>query len=65
MQKKEERKQKLLGSINFLTVIEVRFDRWRALLQAARARGGLVSRQNPSKDRNHDALSCAFQELRR
>jgi arginine decarboxylase len=43
---------------------EVRFDRWRALLQAARTREKSPSQLSRNKDENHAALIQAFAELR-
>jgi arginine decarboxylase len=48
----------------FLMAAEVRFDRWRGLLQAARTWEKSASQLSPKKDENHAALIQAFAELR-
>lgn len=48
----------------FFTVTEARFDRWRALLQAARVWEESASRQNANWDAHCFAVSKAFLELR-
>jgi arginine decarboxylase len=48
----------------FLMAAEVRSDRWRALLQAARTWEKSASQLSPNKDENHAALIQAFRELR-
>lgn len=47
----------------FYTVAEARFDRWRALLQAARAWEGATSLQPAEKEKCREAVSSSFQEL--
>src|SRR5690348_13985325 len=48
----------------FITVAEARFDRWRALLQAARIWEGVATRQPSEKEKHQAATSASFQELR-
>src|SRR5690348_14002467 len=48
----------------FFTVAEVRFDRWRSLLQAARVWEGAATRQPSEKEKQQAATSASFQELR-
>src|SRR5437762_11404906 len=48
----------------FFTVAEVRFDRWRSLLQAARVWVGAATRQPSEKEKQQAAASASFQELR-
>ena len=48
----------------FFTVAEARFDRWRALLQAARVWEGVATRQPSGKETQQAATSATFQELR-
>src|SRR5690242_4216120 len=48
----------------FFTVAEARFDRWRALLQAARIWEGVATRQPSEKEKHQAATSASFQELR-
>src|SRR5690348_7403932 len=48
----------------FFTVAEVRFDRWRSLLQAARVWEGAATRQPSEKEKHQAATSASFQELR-
>jgi arginine decarboxylase len=47
----------------FFTVAEARFDRWRSLLQAARQWERCANVTQAEKERNHAAVSAAFQEL--
>ena len=48
----------------FFTGAEARFDRWRSLLQAARAWEEAANQQSPSKQRHQDAVLASLQELR-
>src|SRR4029077_5416763 len=48
----------------FFTGAEARFDRWRSLLQAARAWEGATNQQRPEKEGRQAAVSASFQELR-
>jgi arginine decarboxylase len=48
----------------FFTVAEARFDRWRALLQAARTWEASVNQQNSNKDAHRATVSNSFRELR-
>ena len=48
----------------FFTVAEARFDRWRALLQAARLWEAAANRQPAEKENQQAATSASFQELR-
>jgi len=48
----------------FFTGAEARFDRWRSLLQAARAWEGATNQQRPEKEKYQAAVSAAFAELR-
>src|SRR5207253_904074 len=48
----------------FFTVAEARFDRWRALLQAARTWEAAANRQPSEKEKQQEATSASFQELR-
>src|SRR5438045_6546076 len=48
----------------FLTVAEVRFDRWRSLLQAARVWEAAATRQPSERKNQQTATSASFQELR-
>jgi arginine decarboxylase len=48
----------------FFTGAEARFDRWRSLLQAARAWEGAANQQRPEKEGRQAAVSASFQELR-
>jgi len=47
----------------FYTVAEARFDRWRALLQAARRWEGATSLPPAEKEKCREAVSSSFQEL--
>ena len=47
----------------FFTVAEARFDRWRTLVQAARAWEGAASQQRPEKEKKQADVSAAFTEL--
>ena len=48
----------------FFTVAEARFDRWRALLQAARTWEGPEGEQRPNKETAYATVSKSFQDLR-
>jgi arginine/lysine/ornithine decarboxylase len=48
----------------FFTGAEARFDRWRSLLQAARAWEGAAGQQRPDKEKSQAAVSASFAELR-
>src|SRR5438874_8178685 len=48
----------------FFTVAEARFDRWRSLLQAARVWEAAANRQPSEKEKQQEATSASFQELR-
>src|SRR5438046_10617415 len=48
----------------FFTGAEARFDRWRSLLQAARAWEGAANQQRPEKEKYQAAVSASFAELR-
>ena len=48
----------------FYTVTEARFDRWRSLLQAARAWEVAANQQSADKEAYREAVSGSFQELR-
>jgi arginine decarboxylase len=48
----------------FFTGTEARFDRWRSLLQAARAWEGAASQQRPEKEKYQAAVSASLTELR-
>jgi len=48
----------------FFTGTEARFDRWRSLLQAARAWEGAVSQQHPEKEGYHGVVAISLAELR-
>jgi arginine decarboxylase len=48
----------------FFTGTEARFDRWRSLLQAARAWEGAEGQQRPEKSKYHAAVSTSLAELR-
>src|SRR6266576_1115419 len=48
----------------FFTGAEARFDRWRSLLQAARAWEGATNQQRPEKEKYQAAVSASFAELR-
>jgi arginine decarboxylase len=48
----------------FFTITEVRFDRWRALLRAARIWEESANQQDANRDVQHSAVSAAFHELR-
>ena len=48
----------------FFTVAEVRFDRWRSLLQAARVWEAAATRQPSERENQQAATSASFQELR-
>lgn len=48
----------------FFTVAEARFDRWRSLLQAARAWEDEVSQQAQDKDKYRPMVAALFHELR-
>jgi len=48
----------------FFTGAEARFDRWRSLLQAARAWEGAASQQRPEKEKLQAAVSASLGELR-
>jgi arginine decarboxylase len=48
----------------FFTGAEARFDRWRSLLQVARASEGAASQQRPEKEKYRATLSAALAELR-
>ena len=48
----------------FFTVAEARFDRWRALLQAARTWEGPEGEQRPNKETAHVTVSKSFEDLR-
>ena len=47
----------------FLMAAEERFDRWRALLQAARTWERIVNQQDPTKGEHQASVSKLFQEL--
>jgi arginine decarboxylase len=55
---------KLARVDQFFTVAEARFDRWRSLLQAARAWESAASGQLPETEKKQAATSDSFQELR-
>jgi arginine decarboxylase len=48
----------------FFTGAEARFDRWRSLLQAARAWEGTVGQQHPEKERYQEVVATSLAELR-
>src|SRR5437660_11394299 len=48
----------------FFTVAEVRFDRWRSLLQAARVWEAAATRQPSEREKQQAATSASFQEMR-
>src|SRR5215831_6410763 len=48
----------------FFTVAEARFDRWRSLLQSARLWEAVAARQPSEKEKQQEATSATFQELR-
>ena len=48
----------------FYTAAEARFDRWRLLVQSARAWERTVNQQSIETERHRDATSTSFQELR-
>ena len=48
----------------FFTVAEARFDRWRSLLQGARAWEGLASQHRSESQKHQAALLASLQELR-
>ena len=48
----------------FFTVAEARFDRWRSLLKAARVWEAAANRQPSEKEKQQEATSASFQELR-
>jgi len=48
----------------FFTVAEARFDRWRSLLQAARAWEAAANQQRSDKEKHQGAVSASFAELR-
>jgi arginine decarboxylase len=48
----------------FFTGAEARFDRWRSLLQAARAWEGAASQQRPEREKHQATISAALAELR-
>src|SRR6266576_2694243 len=48
----------------FFTGTEARFDRWRSLLQAARAWEGAASQQRPEKEKYQATVSASVAELR-
>ena len=48
----------------FFTGAEARFDRWRSLLQAARAWEGAASQQRPESEKYQADMSVSFAELR-
>ena len=49
----------------FFTVAEARFDRWRSLLQAARAWLGVASQQRADGERHQATVLALFLELRK
>src|SRR6267143_2082154 len=48
----------------FFAGVETRFDRWRSLLQAARAREGAASQQRPENEKYQAVVSASVAELR-
>src|SRR5258708_17557233 len=48
----------------FFTGAETRFDRWRSLLQAARAWEGAASQQRPENEKYQAVVSASVAELR-
>ena len=47
----------------FLMAAEMRFDRWRALLQATRMWERFVNQQDPNKNEHQATVSKLYQEL--